>query len=207
MLRGHQKKLAGKIEEEKNKALELQKKLEGVVVEFQKKITNSGKLFGAVTSLDISKELSKREISVERRLIRLERPIKALGVFKVNAHLFTSVNASFQVKVIQDLKQLEQTKKAAKKTVTKKAKTAIATETTTEKVVSTTATTTEKVVSTAAKTTKKALSTAAKTTKKALSTAAKTTKKVVSTKAKTSAKEKKAKTKKSDNKAKTKAKK
>ncbi|MCY4524629.1 MAG: 50S ribosomal protein L9 [Halobacteriovoraceae bacterium] len=122
MLRAHQKRLAVKIKDEQEKALQLQNKLKGTVLEFQRKITKGGKLFGAVTSMEISKELNKQEITVERRLIRVERPIKSLGVFNVNANLFPSVEASFQVKVIQDLKQVESSKKTTRKAPAKKAK-------------------------------------------------------------------------------------
>lgn len=101
-LQNYRRRLAKKIAEEKERSLSIQKKLEGLTLEVRRKVGSRGKLFGAVTTLDISKELTERGIHVERRSMSLERPIKSLGLFDVRFKNSTGVDVSFQVKVSPD---------------------------------------------------------------------------------------------------------
>jgi large subunit ribosomal protein L9 len=112
LLSAQQKSLAKKIKGQADAAIEVKKKLEGVTVELIKKVGASGKLFGTVTTSELSKELEKAGFDVERRLIHLESPIKGLGTFNVKAKLFHDVEATFKVKVAIDPKQAEELKKA-----------------------------------------------------------------------------------------------
>ena len=114
------KRLNSKIEEEKNRALELKEKIQDLVLEFKKKVTKGGQTYGGVTPLDISKQAERKGFELERRLIYLENPIKSLGEFKVKATLFPSVDAFFHVKVVEDIsgkkKELDKKKRKVKKT-------------------------------------------------------------------------------------------
>ncbi len=112
LLAAQQKSLAKKVKAQKDAALEIKKKLEGVTVELIKKVGASGKLFGTVTTSELSKELEGKGFEVERRLIHLESPIKGLGTFNAKAKLFADVEATFKVKVAIDPKQAEELKKA-----------------------------------------------------------------------------------------------
>lgn len=122
----YQKMLAKKVEEEKKEAQELASKLNGKTVAVTKKIGGNGRLFGTVTSAELSKELEKDGINIEKRLINVDIPIKTLGDFEVKATLFSGVEATFKVKVEIDPKQAEEMKKkqeaAAKKASKKEAK-------------------------------------------------------------------------------------
>lgn len=79
----HLKKVA---ELKKKKALAERKalleKLSGVTLTFKMTAGDKEKIFGAVTSHDISKELEVKGYSVDRRDIKME-PIKMLGQHKV----------------------------------------------------------------------------------------------------------------------------
>lgn len=110
-LAAQQKSLAKKIKGQKDAALELKKKIEGTTVELIKKVGASGRLFGTVTTAELSKELENRGLAVERRLIHLESPIKGLGTFNAKAKIFQDVEATFKVKVAIDPKQAEELKK------------------------------------------------------------------------------------------------
>ncbi|MDA9793317.1 50S ribosomal protein L9, partial [Bacteriovoracaceae bacterium] len=88
MLENEQKRLAKKIDGERNEALDLKQKIDGQVISFTKKVGGNGKIFGTVTSSEISKEFAKLDIDVEKRLINVENPIKNLGAFEVSAKLF-----------------------------------------------------------------------------------------------------------------------
>lgn len=112
LLVAQQKSLAKKVAAQRAEAVETKKKIEGVTIELIKKVGASGKLFGTVTTAELSKELETRGIVVERRLINLEAPIKSLGVFSVKAKVFQDVEATFKVKVSIDPKQAEELKVA-----------------------------------------------------------------------------------------------
>ena len=105
-----QKMLQKKIEEEKSLATAVQGKIDGVVLEFVKKVGVNGKLFGSITSTELAKELNEMGHDVERRQLTLETPIKGVGTFNVKANLFEGVAANFQVKVVMDPAQAEELK-------------------------------------------------------------------------------------------------
>lgn len=59
------------------------------------------KLFGSVTSADVARAiLDQIEEDVERRDVRLEEPIRALGSYQVEVRLHEEVNALVTVEVI-----------------------------------------------------------------------------------------------------------
>lgn len=58
-----------------------------------------GKLFGSVTNIDIERALTDAGYTIERRRIRLEEPIKALGEYKVPIALAAGVQAEITVAV------------------------------------------------------------------------------------------------------------
>jgi large subunit ribosomal protein L9 len=58
-----------------------------------------GKLYGSVTNIDIEKALAAEGVSVERRRIRLQEPIKTLGDFHVPVQLDVGVTAEITVSV------------------------------------------------------------------------------------------------------------
>ncbi len=122
----YQKMLSKKVEEEKKAATDLAKQLNGKTITVTKKVGGNGRLFGTVTSTELSKELEKQGVVVEKRLINVDDPIKTLGDFEVKAQLFQGVDATFKVKVEMDPKQVEEEKKkqeaAAKKAGRKGAK-------------------------------------------------------------------------------------
>lgn len=112
LLAAQQKSLGKKVKAQRDAALEIKKKVEGMTLELIKKVGASGRLFGTVTNAELSKELEARGVSVERRLIHLEAPIKGLGVFNAKAKIFGDVEATFKVKVAIDPKQAEELKLA-----------------------------------------------------------------------------------------------
>ena len=126
VLKDKQKALAKKISAEKAQAETVKKKLDGITIELIKKVGSNGRLFGAVTSLDIVKELEKQGVSVERRLLSFDGSIKSLGTYEVKAKLFNDVVATFNLKIAIDAAMAEQLKKeqaeAQRRNAEKKAK-------------------------------------------------------------------------------------
>jgi large subunit ribosomal protein L9 len=109
-LENQKRSLAKKINAEKSEASTLKAKIDGIQLEFVKRVGPNGKLFGSITSNDLSDELGKKGLEVERRLIQITNPIKSLGNFSVKVKLFMDVEAKFQVKVVIDPEQAEEIK-------------------------------------------------------------------------------------------------
>jgi len=107
----HKRALGKKIEAEKAEATELKSKVDGISLHLIKKVGSNGKIFGSVTTNDLSKELAKQGIEVERRLILIDDAIKMIGTYDVKVKLHLGVEASFKVTVEMDPKQVEEDKK------------------------------------------------------------------------------------------------
>lgn len=126
VLKDKQKALAKKIAAEKGDAENVKKKIEGKTIELIKKVGANGRLFGAVTTAEVAKELEKLGVNIERRLIQIEGSIKSLGTYDVKAKLFNDVVANFKLKVAIDAAMAEELKKqqaeAQKRNADKKAK-------------------------------------------------------------------------------------
>ncbi len=78
---------------------EVLKKLSGITVAFKLTAGENEKLFGSVTTGDISKELQKLGYSIDRRDIHLDEPIKVLGSHKALIKYSEGVQASIQITV------------------------------------------------------------------------------------------------------------
>jgi large subunit ribosomal protein L9 len=77
-------------------------KLEGVSVTFRVKAGEEGRLFGSVTSSDIAGALAEQGHEIDRHIIRLEEPIKQLGVYKVPVRLHAEVQPEVSVWVVAE---------------------------------------------------------------------------------------------------------
>ena len=82
-------------------AQELATKLEQVSLTFAARVGEEGKLFGSVTSADIAQQLEAQGLHVERRMIDLHEPIRALGVYRVPVRLHADVKPEVKVWVIK----------------------------------------------------------------------------------------------------------
>lgn len=78
---------------------ELLSKISGTSVKFKVAAGETDKLFGTVTTTDISKELSKVGFDVDRRDIHLLEPIKILGNHKATVRLGEGLETAVQVVV------------------------------------------------------------------------------------------------------------
>ena len=90
-----------KIDTEKQNALDISKKLEEIVLKFEYAAGPDKKLYGSVTSKDISEELAKKHgISIDKKKISLAVPIKSFGRFSADAHLFSGIVGKITVEVV-----------------------------------------------------------------------------------------------------------
>ena len=99
LMAGRKKKHQKKLELEKQAAGEQKQKLDGVVITIRKKAGENDVLFGSVTTAEIEKELAEKGLSVEKKKIHLDEPIKRLGEFTAKIKLFQGVEAAIQIVV------------------------------------------------------------------------------------------------------------
>ena len=76
--------------------------LEKVSLTIKMKVGEDEKLFGSVTAQMISDALKEKGIDIDKRIIDIEEPIKALGIYPVNIKLPQSVNGIVKVWVVRE---------------------------------------------------------------------------------------------------------
>jgi large subunit ribosomal protein L9 len=86
----------------KEEALKVKERLSGISVTIAQKVGEEDKLYGSVTTMDIAEQLEKQGITVERRRMVLDKPIKTLGDFTVTVKLHPDVSASIKVVVVPE---------------------------------------------------------------------------------------------------------
>lgn len=97
-----EKAKAAQIAKEKAQAEEYARKLSGVQVTIRAKAGANGKLFGAVTSQEISDALREQfEMDVEKNKIVQPEPIKSYGSFTVKAKLGYEISGTINVLVVE----------------------------------------------------------------------------------------------------------
>jgi large subunit ribosomal protein L9 len=91
-----------KLSKDKRDAQLLAEQLKEVSLTANVQVGEEDKLFGAVTSQNISELLSSKGFEIDKRKIQLEDPLKALGVFEVPIKLHTEVEAKIKVWVVKE---------------------------------------------------------------------------------------------------------
>lgn len=86
---------------EKAKAIEIANKLKEIVLKIEVKAGDNGKIFGGVTSKEISENLKTQyNIDVDKKKIVLKETIKVLGTVNVDIKLYEGVLATLKVNTV-----------------------------------------------------------------------------------------------------------
>lgn len=80
----------------------ISQELEKVSITIQMKVGEDEKLFGSVTSQMIADSLKEKGFDIDKRIIDLEEPIKALGIYNVNIKLHQNVTGKVKVWVVRE---------------------------------------------------------------------------------------------------------
>lgn len=80
----------------KEDAEKVKDKMTDMVITISQKAGEEEKLFGSVTSMDIATHLEKQGITIDRRKIALDKPIKTIGEFDVLVKLYPGGNSFYQ---------------------------------------------------------------------------------------------------------------
>lgn len=88
---------------EKEEAKKTAEKMNKIMVRVQVKAGENGKIFGGVSTKEISKELEiQHGINIDKKKIDLKETIKTLGVHNIEVKLFEGVIGSLKVDVISE---------------------------------------------------------------------------------------------------------
>jgi large subunit ribosomal protein L9 len=96
--------------EDKKEAEKLAKKLDGKIFVTIRQAGETGQLYGSVSTRDISELVSKAS-EIERSQVRLDIPIKTIGLHKVIIHLHPEVDANITINVARSLDEAKRQEK------------------------------------------------------------------------------------------------
>lgn len=90
------------IAKEKSFAEEMAKRLDGVVCKIVEKVSNDGKLYGSVIARDIVNALAAQDIQLEKRMILLSEPIKAIGTYQIPVRIYRDVEPQITLEIASE---------------------------------------------------------------------------------------------------------
>lgn len=100
-LKAKNESIAYRKSEDHKEALEIAEKLKNITVKLEVKAGENGKLFGGVTSKEISEALKKDyKIDIDKKKVLLKETIKVAGVTVVDLKLNEGVMAKVKVQVL-----------------------------------------------------------------------------------------------------------
>jgi large subunit ribosomal protein L9 len=95
-------RLVEQIDTEKEAALELAARLAEVSLTIPQRVGESERLYGSVTNAVIAQALEEKGLTVDRKQLELDEPIKQLGTYQVTVRLAPEVTAQIQVEVVPE---------------------------------------------------------------------------------------------------------
>ena len=91
--------IVARLEKDKTEAESIVNQLLAEEICFKRKVGESDKLFGSVTSHDIAEFLNAKGFNIDKKKILLDDPIKNLGSFTVSIKIHPDVPCTLSVKV------------------------------------------------------------------------------------------------------------
>ena len=80
-------------------------KLEGLFVALIRQAVDAGQLYGSVSARDIATKVSTSDIPVDKRMVKLSQPIKALGLYPVRIDLHPEVSVRVTANVARSAEE------------------------------------------------------------------------------------------------------
>jgi large subunit ribosomal protein L9 len=85
--------------ERKREAEEAKARVEGQSVVLIRQASETKQLYGSVSARDIAEAFSREGVALDRRQIRIDHPIKTLGVYEIRVALHPEVDTTLRVNV------------------------------------------------------------------------------------------------------------
>ena len=114
------KQTAKKQEEILKEAQKLAKKIGDLVLEFKLKTGSDEKVFGSITTSQISKMLKEKGIEIHKRNISILSKVNSIGEYDVDLKIHKDLTHPIKINVTGDIIKTKKKKKAAKKEDTPK---------------------------------------------------------------------------------------
>lgn len=96
------RQMAHKAEKLKNDALELAEKISALDISLGAKAGESGKIFGAVTTLQLAEAINGNGYDIDRRRIKFIGDVKTVGEYTAQVELHKDVIADVNFKVVAE---------------------------------------------------------------------------------------------------------
>ena len=96
------KQAAHKAEKIKKDAEDIAEKMTDLTLQLGTKAGENGKIFGAITTLQVADALKEKGFDVDRKKITFNTPIKELGDYAVTLDLHREVKPTVNIKVIAE---------------------------------------------------------------------------------------------------------
>lgn len=97
----HQRQvIATRVAKERTDAEGLAGRLNGMTLQFERRVGDDERMFGSVTARNISEQLAIAGVEIDHRRIVLQEPIKALGKYEVDIRLKANVTAALKFWVV-----------------------------------------------------------------------------------------------------------
>ena len=97
----HEKRvISTRVAKQKGEADSMASRLNFMTLQFERRVGDDDKMFGSVTSRNISEQLAIAGIDIDHRRIELDEPIKALGKYEVDVRLKAGVTARLKFWVV-----------------------------------------------------------------------------------------------------------
>lgn len=77
-------------------------KVRGLTLTLARKVVGEDKIYGSVSVGDISQALEEAGVEIERKMIKLDEPIKSLGEFQVPVKVHADVTAELTIQVVKE---------------------------------------------------------------------------------------------------------
>ncbi|HOU36013.1 MAG TPA: 50S ribosomal protein L9 [Candidatus Omnitrophota bacterium] len=100
-LEQEQKARSIQTEKLKKSALEIKARIEKLSLTLPVLVQEKEKLYGSITAVEIAKALQEEGIEVDKNMIVLEEPLKALGIFEVPVKLHSEVTATIKLWIVK----------------------------------------------------------------------------------------------------------
>ncbi|MDP3694767.1 MAG: 50S ribosomal protein L9 [Desulfocapsaceae bacterium] len=97
--------IKSKLEQERQQAEGLSKKLAGITITIVQLSGDDSRLFGSVTSTDIHQKLAEMGIAIDKKQIVLADPIKTLGEFTVKIKVGFQLTTDITVKIVPSIEK------------------------------------------------------------------------------------------------------
>jgi large subunit ribosomal protein L9 len=102
MIEENVRQASHKAEKVKNDALELSEKIGDLELEVGAKVGESGKIFGAITTLQIADALKEKGFEIDRKKISFNSEVKSVGDYSITIDLHKEVKKQVPFKVVAE---------------------------------------------------------------------------------------------------------